>query len=336
MTFTEPRPSFFPQEKVREIVAGLEQRYPQVFRQDNVRVVGADIGPAKILDNRLNKVVEAVNGQWELRPGAYQIQFGFKFPDELKEAGIVPQLFWRSSNHRLGVGGGGFVPITDKEPEGSADYFFGGEIVGNYWVWNPHGVIIEEGADVAQVCFTNGDWARLVVSELLKPAQILEFSGAGRIGREKTTLPEKKELLQVDGKWQLKRDCPYFVDFRGRVALQNDEVLVPSRHYGDEVKIRVLNFLSQYSCLGDPGYKGRLGMLVVPFQDVNLGVDKGVARVAKQKVIPAGELAEYQGQWAGGDGGESDPEIEFRSIFDWPGLVGAETLPLGELMRIDE
>lgn len=332
---SEPRPSFLSQGKVGEIVARLERRYPQVFCQDNVRVVGVDIGPAKILDNRFD-VVEAVDGQWNLKSGFYQIRFGFQFPEELRRAGVTPRLFWRSSNHRLGVAGWGFVPNTDKEPEGSADYFFGGEIVGNYDVRNPHGVVIEEGADVAQVCFTTGSHANVIVSELLKPARISEFLGAGRIGQKKTTLPEKKDLVSVDGKWQLKRDRPYLVEFWGRVALGKDEVLVPSMHYGDRVKNRAMNFLVQHSCLGDPGYKGRLGMLVVPIWDVSLGVDKGMARVAKQKVIPAGELAEYQGQWVGGDGGESDPEIEFRSIFDWPGLVGAKTLPLDELMKIDE
>lgn len=332
---TEPRPSFLPQGKVREIVSGLEREYPRVFFQDKVRVVGVDIAPARILDNKFN-VVEAVDGRWELKPGAYQIQFGFEFPSELLGAGIVPWFFWRSSNHRLGVGGGGFVPITDKEPEGSADYFFGGEIVGNYHVWNPYGVVIEEGADVAQVCFTSGSRAHVIVSELLKPARISEFSGAGRIGQKKTTLPEKEELLPVDGKWRLKRDHPYLVEFRGRVALGEDEVLVPSRHFGDEVENRVMNFLVQHSCLGDPGYRGRLGMLVVPIWDVSLGVDKGVARVAKQKVIPVGQLAEYKGQWVGGDGGEADPGIEFRSIWDWPGLVGAKGLSLDELMKIEE
>lgn len=334
MIFTEPRPSFLPQGKVREIVKSLEQKYPQVFSQDRVRVVGMDIPPAEILDNRF-RPVETRDGRWELKPGAYQIRFGFEFPDELQKAEIAPQFFWRSSNHRLGVGGGEFAAVVAKEPEGSADYFFGGKIVGNYHVWNPHGVIIERGANVAQVCFTTGWQPHLTVSELLVPAQISEFTGTGIIGQNKTTLPEKNELLPVDGEWQLKRDHPYLVEFLGRVVLEKDEVLVPSRHYGDGVESRVMNFLVPHSCLGDPGYNGRLGMLVVPIRDVKLDVDKGTARVAKQKVIPAGELAEYRGQWMG-DGSEADPEIKFKSIYDWPGLVGVEMPPLEELMKIKE
>lgn len=329
---TEPKPSFLPQGEVRRIVENLEQRYPRVFSKDRIRVVGVDIPPARILDNRFHPV-EPEGNQWKLKPGAYQVRFGFQFPEELRGAGVIPRLFWRSSNHRLGIGGGVFMADADKEIESHADYFFGGEMVGNYYVWNPHGVVIEVGANVAQACFTSGSWANLVVSELLKPFQISEFLGAGMIGREKTILPKKEELLPVDGKWRLKKDQPYLVEFRGRVALQNDEVLVPSGHYGDEVKNRAMNFLVQHSCLGDPGYKGRLGMLVVPIWDVKLGVDKGVARVAKHKVIPVGELPEYQGQWAEVDSGEGDPDVEFRSIWDWPGLIGVRMPLLDELMK---
>jgi hypothetical protein len=322
---------FLSQGEVRRIVGDLEQSYPGVFSQDRVRVVGVDIPPAKILDNE-SDIVEPTGDFWRLKPGAYQIRFGFQFPEELRNAGVSPRLFWRSSNHRLGVGGGGFVADVSKEIESFPDYFFGGEIVGNYHVWNPHGVVVEVGANVAQVCFTKGTQANLVVSELLRPAQILEFNGAGTIGNERTILPNREKVAPVDGVWELKRDKPYLVEFRGRAALQSDELLVPSRHYGDELKNRGMIFLGQHSCLGDPGYKGRLGMLVVPIWDVGLSVDKGIARVAKHKVIPVGELSEYQGQWVGVDNGESDPAIEFRSIWDWPGLVGVEMPALKDLM----
>lgn len=313
----EPRPSFLPQGKVREIVESLEQKYPRVFSQDRVRVVGVDVPPAEILDNESN-VVESVGGVWRLRPGVYQIRFGF-VPGELREIGIVPRFFWRSSDHRLGVGGGKFVADAgDNELRVQDDYFSGEELVGDYRVWNPHGVVIEVGAGVAQMCFTRGNWANEIVSaELLKPMQISQFTGPGIIGREKTILPDTEVLLPINGEWELKGDTPYLVELRGRVSLQKNEVLVPWLNLEDWRENEKLMFLRRYSCLGDPGYKGRLGMLVVPQRNLNLGADEGIARVAKYGVIQVGQLAEYQGQWLG-VGEESDSEIKFRSIYETP------------------
>lgn len=327
------KPGFFPQEAVRSIVSHLKDDYPTVFLPERIQVVGIDVPPAQILDNGF-KLVEPRNGCWNLKKGSYQFQFGFEFPDTLKRQGITPRLYWRSSNHRLGVGGGDFIAHTNYEEKSNfCDLMFGGEIIGNYHVWNPYGVTIEQGASVAQACFTLGGITSEIVSPLLEPQKVMEFIGSGKIGKEKTTLPERQEVPIKDGRWNLRANSPYLVEFRGQVSLKEDEVLVPSKHFAD-LKNKNSLLLGQYSCLGDPGYHGRLGMLVIPVGDgVSLSPFEGIARVAKQQVISFGQPAMYQGQWQNEGIDIFEPEIEFRPLLERPELIGVEMPDLRTLMK---
>lgn len=309
-----PEPNFLSRERVKEWVEILADKYPRVFFQDRLQVVGVDVPPAEIL-NAEGEVVEPKGGRWELGRGTYQVKFGFEFPEGLQRSKIRPQMFWRSSNHRLGCGGRSFFAGTYEKLED--DLLFGAEVVAFYGVWNPYGVVIEQGASLAQVCFTEhgGQSIPIFVSDLLVPAWVGEFLGPGTIGRNITKIPETKEISVIGDKRILKKGVPYLIEFKGRVTLDSDEVLVPITHYGDELKNPKLENLLQYSCLGDPGYKGRLGMLVVPALDEILGIGTGLARVAKFKVIPLGEMAEYAGQWQGGGEDVKEPEIEFPLFF---------------------
>ena len=280
-----PEPRFLSRGGVQEWVEILAEKYPGVFSQERLRVVGVDVPPAEILNAR-NEVVEPKGGRWELGPGTYQVKFGFEFPEELRRSEIRPQMFWRSSNHRLGCGGRSFWAGTYEKPED--DLLFGAEVVGFYDVMNPYGVVIEQGASLAQVCFAR--YRRqpipIVVSDLLVPAQVTEFMGPGEIRRDKTSLPKTKEATARGNKLVLKKNVPYLVEFRGRVFLGSNEVVVPITPRWDELENYKIERLLQYSCLGDPGYKGRLGMLVIPTLDVTLNREEGVARGAKFGVIP--------------------------------------------------
>lgn len=280
--------------------------------------------------------MEAIDSVWFLPKGAYQISFGFTMSEGFRQVGIVPKMFWRSSNHRCGAGGGDFFGSEENDDYSSAsDSLFGGEVMGNYYVQNPYGIIIEQDASIVQLCFTHPG-ANTLVSELLRPDKVERFLGPGRIGRSKTTLSQKEDIPPLRDKWFLKMGEGYHVSFTGKVKLPLNELLVPSGHLSDCLSSPNLLLFSQHSCLGDPGYYGSLGMLVVPSIDQEISKRSGIARVAKQQVLGTGsDLVGYGGQWLEVEDplGVQERLIEFKNITAWPGLVNKRGRPLEEIVN---
>ncbi len=326
-----PSLQFLPQQAIEEIIPVLQENSPQVFSRERIQVVGIDIPAREILDNKGNRI-ELENNHWLLKQGAYQVNFGFQLPTFFYEMGLEPMMFWRSSHHRCGAGGGEIFSQS-VNPE-FANHLLDGEVIGNYFVRNPHGIVIEKGAGIVQLCFsTHGIWYTQV-SELLTPKSIRRFTGRGRIGEEKTTLPTTEEIFPSYNGWQLKERVPYLVEFNGAVYLSQAEVVIPTRHYSDLLTNPALFLYSQHSCLGDPGYSGNLGMLIVPMVNVDLPSKQGMARVAKYNVLPFGQLAEYNGQWKAESEEPYGHEIEFYFPHEL-GLTGfdAKSLTLEDLVR---
>lgn len=323
---------FLPHSAVLEITKRLSLRSPQIFDEKRVSVVGLDIPPSLIIDRNRN-VVESKNGAWFLPPGAYQVGFGFDLGKVFVGSGIEPRMFWRTSNQRCGAGGSVFFNINpDKEEaEATRNSPFGQQVCANYYVYNPHGIMIERDAALAQLCFAVPE-PDLIVSELLKPAKVEKFAGPGMIGRKKTTLPAKTSVPFENGSWQLDLNVPYFVEFAGLVQLGADEVFTLSRRIADMNALpKILSFF-QYTALGDPGFRGKMGMLFVPLlKNVFLTLNDGFTRIAKHKVINHGDSsAVYRGQWQGQANDTQERLLEFRHISNWPELQNVVGLNLND------
>lgn len=297
------------------IVSSLASRYPQVFRRENLRVVGVDVAPQCITDSR-GEIVEPFVGSWRLDSGAYQIHFGFQVPEVFNEGPFEFHGYWRSSNHRCGAGGGAIVWPEERTE------FLGGvleerEVIGNYFVHNPFGIKLEVGAALAQFSIKTAGAAE-EVSELLKPKRVERFLGSGIIGKEGTVLPSTEVVAPRDGLLFLEKGLPYYVEFDGVVNLGN-EVLTPQTHLTDQLNYPLLFLIAEHSCLGDPGYHGPLGMTIVPSRDMAIDPLQGIARVARHRVLPVRETITYDGQWQGEIGDER--RIEFRPFLKWPDLA---------------
>ncbi len=315
----EYRGAFLSRGALSPIVDALALRFPQVFQRERLRVVGVDVAPQRITDAN-GAVVEPLGGSWCLRPGAYQMRFDFQVPKAFDEGPVQLHGYWRSSNHRCGVGGGAVVWPSGR------DSFLGGvlegrEVIGNYHVYNPFGVCLDVGAAVVQFAIQLRG-STPVVSEQLRPKRVERFLGAGIIGKERTVLPPTEIVTPKNGLWRLEKDSPYYVEFDGVVNLV-DEVLTPRTHLTDQLINPQLFLLAKHSCLGDPGYQGPLGMTVISRIDSFLSPLWGITRVAKHPILPIGERVAYRGQWQGEAGDER--RIEFRPFHLWPELTSPAT-----------
>lgn len=311
----EYRGAFLSRGALEPIVQAFAFKSPQAFKIENLRVVGVDVAPQSITNAR-GEIVEPFGGSWCLSPGSYQMRFGFQVPEALDEGPFEFSGHWRSSNHRCGVGGGAIVWPEEKTE------FLGGnleerEVIGNYHVHNPFGIRLEKGAAVAQFSIKLRG-AAMMVSELLKAKRLERFLGVGMIGKDRTVLPPTESVTLQNGSWFLKKGSPYYVEFNGVVDL-GDEVLTPQIHLTDQLNNPLQFLIAKHSCLGDPGYLGPLGMTVVAYRDMFLDLSQGIARVAKHRVFPIGEMAAYHGQWQGEVGDER--RIEFRPFRQWPELA---------------
>ncbi len=311
----EYRGAFFSRGALAPIVDAFASHYPQVFRRENLRVIGVDVAPQDIT-NASGEIVEPLDGSWRLSSGSYQMRFGFQAPKAFDESPFELRGYWRSSNHRCGVGGGAIVWPEEKTE------FLGGvleerEVIGNYHVHNPFGIRLEKGAAVAQFSITLRGSA-MVVSELLKPKRLERFLGAGMIRKKRTVLPPIESVAPQNGSWFLEQGLPYYVEFDGIADLGN-EVLTPQIHLTDQLNNPLQLLIAKHSCLGDPGYRGPLGMTIVPDRDMSLDPLQGIARVARHRVLPFGEMAMYQGQWQSEIVDER--RIEFRPFHLWPELA---------------
>jgi|GEM_PF-7036003 len=311
----EYRGAFLSRGALFPIVDAFASRYPQAFRRENLRVVGVDVAPKEITNAR-GEIVEPLGGSWNLPSGAYQMRFGFHVPKSLNDGPFEFRGDWRSSNHRCG-GGGWAIAWPEEKTQ-----FLGGvleerEVIGNYTVDNPFGIQFEEGAAVAQFSIKLRG-AAMEVSELLKPKRVERFLGAGMIRKKRTILPPTESVALQNGSWFLEERSPYYVEFDGVVDL-GDEILTPQIHLTDQLNNPLQFLIAKHSCLGDSGYRGPLGMTIVPDRDMSLDPLQGIARVARHRVLPFGEMAAYQGQWQGEIGDER--RIEFRPFHQWPELA---------------
>lgn len=311
----EYRGAFLSRGALAPIVDVFASRYPIIFSRENLRVVGVDVAPQCITD-ACGEIVEPLDGSWHLHPGAYQMRFGFQVPKVLDEGPFELIGNWRSSNHRCAAGGEAIVWPEEKTE------FLGGvleerEVIGNYHVHNPFGIRLEKGAAVAQFSIKLRG-AAMMVSELLKAKRVERFLGAGMIGKERTVLPPTESVALQNGSWFLKQGSPYYIEFDGVVDL-GDEVLTPQIHLTDQLNNPLQFLIAKHSCLGDSGYRGPLGMTIVPDRDMSLDSLQGIARVASHRVLPFGKMAAYQGQWQGEIGDKR--RIEFRPFYQWPELA---------------
>lgn len=321
---------FLPRDALKEVVVEhLLPLYPDVFKpEEHLQVVGIDIPARGILDNRRQKV-EPRNGQWELQRGSYLVQFGFSLPDALLQT-LRPRMFWRSSLQRVGVIGGSIILLPEQHDDvpGYGQGFMEGEVFGQYHVENPHGVVIEEGAGLAQLCFSCGG-ASTVVSENLKARRLRRFVGPGHIGRTKTTIPEfvEVDLQQLpNGRvgWTLIRGTAYSAELDGVVMVPRNAVLSPAFHQTDLDRNPAFEFLDRSTCLAEPGYFGGFDITLSSFANgVVLGQDDGLLRFTLERVLPiiGVDMAHYHGQWQGERYGQERHAIEFGSLRYW-GLGG--------------
>src|SRR3989344_8940309 len=107
---------FLPRDALKEVVVEhLFPLYPDVFNlEERLQVVGIDIPARRITDYR-HQEVESRNGQWELRPGSYLIQFGFSLDNLLDNLPqLRPRMFWRSSLQRVGAIGGSIILLPEQ------------------------------------------------------------------------------------------------------------------------------------------------------------------------------------------------------------------------------
>ena len=91
--------AFFSRGALAPIVDAFASCYPQVFRRENLRVVGVDVAPQRITNAR-GEVVEPLGGSWQLPSGSYQMRFGFEVTKALDDGPFEFSGHWRSSNHR--------------------------------------------------------------------------------------------------------------------------------------------------------------------------------------------------------------------------------------------
>lgn len=307
---------FVPLEYLRAAVQRLPTR---VFSPENLQVVGIDFGPVRITDNR-GLTVEPEQGAWTLPQGTYLLHFGGALPDWIHEEGLTPTVFARSSNHRCGAGIGMVVAQSEHPDSDSRGLLFGGDLMATYDVWNPSGIMIKERARVAQLSLTR-QTATLSPFTLLHPKSVEVFTGYGVIERKKTRVAATQKLTMIDDRWELKPNTGYLVTFAGSVALGPGEVLIPSLHTAVVSDFpKSLAFL-RYSCLGDPGYRGELGMLAVPVVDLKLSPDDVIATIDRCVVSKADLTVLYNGQYQGV--GADTPPMHFASLTNHgPTMVG--------------
>ncbi len=321
----------------------LRPMHPDIFKPEFLQVVGIDVAPRRILD-RDRQEVKPNNGEYDLLRGTYLMMFGFCL-DEFCEKfpGLRPRMFGRSSNHRVGAIFNNFIVTRGQHDDLCDEHIMDGEVFGLYDVVNPYGVVIEEGAGVAQLGFSCGVIPRSV-SEHLVPSSVEQFMSPGQIGRLKTTVAETRKItpqqlsLERVG-WELEKDTPYFVRLGGAVSIPHDQVYTPSLHRGDDTRNPALLFLSRSTCLADPGYIGSgFGMtLLCTANGVTLGKNDGLLRFRRERVlhIEGMPMAGYDGQW------QETPDLKketiaFRDLNDW-GLTGGTEPSLEEIsLRIRE
>lgn len=300
---------FVPWEYLRAAVQRLPTR---VFSTENLQVVGVDFGPKHITDNS-GVTIEPERGAWTLSQGTYVLHFGGALPDWIHEEGLTPTVFGRSSNHRCAAGIG-MVVAQSEHPDGDPrGLLFGGDLIATYDVWNPDGIIIKEGASVAQLSLTR-QTTTLSPFTLLHPESVEVFTGHGVIEREKTRVAATQKLPVTDNCWELKENTGYLVTFAGSVALGPGEVLIPSSHTAVVSDFPKSLALLRYSCLGDPGYRGQLGMLIVPVVDLKLSPDDVIATIDRCVVSKSDSTVLYQGQYQGI--GADSPPMYFASLTD--------------------
>lgn len=294
-----------------EYLCAAVQRLPaRVFSPENLQIVGIDFGPQRITDNS-GVTVEPEQGAWTLSQGTYLLHFGGALPDWIHEEGLIPTVFARSTNHRCGAGIG-MVAAQSEHPDGdSRGLLFGGNLIATYDVWNPNGIMIEEGARVAQLSLAR-QTTMLSPFTLLHPESVEVFTGPGVIGREKTRVAATQKFTMTDDRWELKPNTGYLVTFAGSVALGPGEVVIPSSHAAVVSNFPKCLALLRYSCLGDPGYHGELGMLIVPVVDLELSPDDVIATIDRCVVSKADSTVLYQGQFQGI--GADSPPMHFASL----------------------
>lgn len=325
------RTEFLPHKAVANFVALMSKKVPEVFDSSRIGPVGVDI-PAQRVETSDGRTLQPTDGRWDLEHGDYIVYFGFAFPKFLEQEEITPEMFGRSSNFRCGAAFSSFAAL-DRDG-GEQTPLFGGEVIGNYHVYNEQRIQIDDSAGIAQVCLTRNGESQATISESLKPAEVFEFVGSGIIGKKRTHTPKLQEVPFNDGRWDLQQDHPYLVIFDGIAALSLTEVLVPSAHYADLVRHPKELFLEQRSCLGDSGFVGELRRVVVPRgRPVTLTPNDGIGRVQKHRVTPTLEVSRYDGQWQYQGIKHRKRLIEFRDLTKWPDLIGAVMPALEELVK---
>lgn len=314
---------FVPWEYLRAAVQRLPTR---VFSPENLQVVGIDFGPQRITDNS-GVTVEPEQGAWILSQGTYLLHFGGALPDWIHEEGLTPTVLARSSNHRCGAGIG-MVVAQSENPDGDLrGLLFGGDLMATYDVWNPYGIMIKESARVAQLSLTR-QTTMLSPFSLLHPESVEVFTGRGVIEGEKTRVAATQKLTMTDDRWELKPNTGYLVTFAGSVALGPGEVVIPSSHTAVVSDFSKCLALLRYSCLGDPGYRGELGMLIVPVVDLKLSPDDVIATIDRCVVSKTDSTVLYNGQYQGV--GADSPPMHFASLIDYGlSMVGK---PLDEIV----
>ena len=314
---------FVPSEYLRAVLGRLPT---SVFHPENLQVVGIDFGPQRITDSS-GMIIEPKQGAWALCQGTYLLHFDGALPDWIHEEGLTPTVFGRSSNHRCGAGIG-MVFAKSEDPDGdSRGPLFGGDLMATYNIWNPSGIRIEEGACLAQLSLTRKATG-LVPLTLLRPESIAVFAGSGVIGREKTQVAATQEFSMTGDCWELKPNTGYLVTFAGSVTPGPGEVLIPSSHTAAVSGFPKSLALLRYSCLGDPGYRGNLGMLIVPVVDLELSPHDVIATIDQCRVSQPIATILYQGQFQGV--GADSPPMRFAPLTDYGlSMVGK---PLDEIV----
>jgi len=298
-----------------------------------IKVVGVGVAPTEM--RRCNGEPLVPNeGFWEIPPRELiRVEFGIELPTKLAESGITPVLHWRSSNHRCGGGGLDFyatdTEVSDKPSDGVT--LLGGKLCGNYMAFNPYGIKVECGVAMAQLSLMVGQ-ATPEISEPLTVGQIERFDSFGQLTRTRTILPTTTVVEPQKHGWVLKRNTPYLVTFNGQVDLSPTQAIIPSRHLSDLLENPGFFEVSGHSCLGDPGYRGRLGMLVIALGYADsapliVGAGQGIGRrVARYSVVVGsgqedllsvyGTAGQYQGE--GWD--DKTPLMRFKPWHDWTEL----------------
>lgn len=260
----------------------------------SIQQVGIEFQAIAVVDHRGNNL-ETRGGWWNLNQGSYTIDCGVRIPDWMwQRMNLIPRFFGRSSNLRCGVSVD-FFADRSKEPETPFQAVIRGPITASYRVLTPHGIALEQKANLGQICFSTIE----VLGNIGPPlhaSRVFSLISKGRIGREGTTVPEYREV-QPDAQtsWKLAAGQIYIVEVDRDVSLSENEagVLMPINR-GDDYS-QAFHITS--NALIDPGYKGKVRVLLYVGYDSTITRETPLVRMQKFNVLPLGKLLTYRGQF---------------------------------------